>query len=97
MAFTEENLREQVATLEQLREELGRAQEQEKALRKQLGLPEEGPLKVEKEQLPPEVQALVAKAREEAARAGQARAAQSAPQHSGGARPGAGRRGVVRL
>ena len=52
----------------------------------------------QQEAMTPEVEALVAKAKEEAKRAGEARKAQaSLDNRPSGKAPGAGRRGVVRL
>ena len=89
MAFTEKDLQAQDAQLEALKDELSRLNQKFDAQLKSMGLTET---------MPPEVEALVAKAKEEARRAGEARKAQAAlNKPSSGKAPGAGRRGVVRL
>ena len=76
--------------------ELSRLNQKFDAQLKGMGLTEDD-LK-QQEAMTPEVEALVAKAKEEAKRAGEARKAQaSLDNRPSGKAPGAGRRGVVRL
>lgn len=96
MAFTEKDLQDQEAQLEALKDELSRLNQKFDAQLKNMGLTEDD-LK-RQEAMTPEVEALVAKAKEEARRAGEARKAQAAlNKPSSGKAPGTGRRGVVRL
>ena len=94
MAFTEQDMNKQMEEFAALKEELSRLEAQEKALRKQAGLPE----RMDMSKLSPQERKLVEEATAEAKRAGEARVAQSRPaKTSSGPLPGAGRRGVVRL
>ena len=89
MAFTEKDMQAQ-------EEQLSRLNQKFDAQLKGMGLTEDD-LK-QQEAMTPEVEALVAKAKEEAKRAGEARKAQaSLDNRPSGKAPGAGRRGVVRL
>lgn len=98
MAFTEQDMNRQIAAFAALREEFSRLEAQEKTLRRQAGLPEEGGEKTDMSRLSPEERRHVEEAMAEAKRAGEARAAQSHPARAAsGPLPGAGRRGVVRL
>ena len=98
MAFTEQDMNKQMEEFAALKEELSRLEAQEKALRKQAGLPESGGEKMDMSKLSPQERKLVEEAAAEAKRAGEARVAQSRPaKTSSGPLPGAGRRGVVRL
>lgn len=96
MDFTEQ-LHSQMEQLASLKEEFSRLEATEKALRRQVGLPEQGGETLDMDSLSPAERAHVEEAMAEAGRAGAARAAQSRPAASSGSRPGAGRRGVVRL
>ena len=96
MAFTEKDMQAQEEQLSALKDELSRLNQKFDAQLKGMGLPEDD-LK-QQEAMTPEVEALVAKAKEEAKRAGEARKAQaSLDNRPSGKAPGAGRRGVVRL
>ncbi len=98
MAFTEQDMNKQIEAFAAVKEEFSRLEAQEKVLRKQAGLPEEGGEKTDMTKLSPELRKQAEEAMAEAKRAGEARAAQSSPAKvSSGAMPGAGRRGVVRL
>ena len=98
MAYSEQDMKKQFEAFAAIKEEFSRLEAQEKALRKQAGLPEQGGEKLDMSKLPPEERKLVEQAQAEAKRAGEARAAQSRPAAaSSGSLPGAGRRGVVRL
>lgn len=98
MAYTEQDMRKQMEQFAALKEEFSRLEAQEKTLRKQAGLPEEGGEKLDMTKLSPEARKHVEEAMAEAKRAGEARAAQSRPvRTASGPLPGAGRRGVVRL
>ena len=89
MAFTEKDMQAQEEQLSTLNQKFD-------AQLKGMGLTEDD-LK-QQEEMTPEVEALVAKAKEEAKRAGEARKAQaSLDNRPSGKAPGAGRRGVVRL
>ena len=89
MAFTEKDMQAQEEQLNALNQKFD-------AQLKGMGLTEDD-LK-QQEAMTPEVEALVAKAKEEAKRAGEARKAQaSLDNRPSGKAPGAGRRGVVRL
>ena len=94
MAFTEKDMQAQEEQLNALKDELSRLNQKFDAQLK--GITEDD-LK-QQEAMTPEVEALVAKAKEEAKRAGEARKAQaSLDNRPSGKAPGAGRRGVVRL
>lgn len=96
MAFTEKDMQAQEEQLNALKDELSRLNQKFDAQLKGMGLTEDD-LK-QQEAMTPEVEALVAKAKEEAKRAGEARKAQAAlDNRPSGKAPGAGRRGVVRL
>lgn len=98
MAFTEQDMRKQMEEFAALKDEFSRLEAQEKMLRKQAGLPEEGGEKLDMAKLSPEARKHVEEAMAEARRAGEARAAQSRPvKTASGPLPGAGRRGVMRL
>ena len=98
MAYTEQDMQKQMEQFAALRDEFSRLEAQEKALRRQAGLPEEGGEKMDMAKLSPEERRHVEEAMAEAGRAGEARAAQSRPARTAsGPLPGAGRRGVVRL
>ena len=89
MAFTEKDMQAQEEQLNALKDELSRLNQKFDAQLKGMGLTEDD-LKQQ--------EALVAKAKEEAKRAGEARKAQaSLDNRPSGKAPGAGRRGVVRL
>ena len=91
MAFTEKDMQAQEEQLNALKDELSRLNQKFDAQLKGMGLKQQ-------EAMTPEVEALVAKAKEEAKRAGEARKAQaSLDNRPSGKAPGAGRRGVVRL
>ena len=95
-AFTEKDMQAQEEQLNALKDELSRLNQKFDAQLKGMGLTEDD-LK-QQEAMTPEVEALVAKAKEEAKRAGEARKAQaSLDNRPSGKAPGAGRRGVVRL
>ena len=74
MSFTEQDMKKQMEDFAALREEFSRLESQEKAMRKQLGLPEQG--KTDPASLTPELRKMVEEAEAEARRAGEARAAQ---------------------
>ena len=93
MAFTEKDMQAQEEQLNALKDELSRLNQKFDAQLKGMGLTEDD-LK-QQEAMTPEVEALVAKAKEEAKRAGEAQA--SLDNRPSGKAPGAGRRGVVRL
>ncbi len=96
MAFTEKDMQAQEEQLNALKDELSRLNQKFDAQLKGMGLTEDE-LK-QQETMTPEVEALVAKAKEEAKRAGEARKAQaSLDSRTSEKVPGAGRRGVVRL
>ena len=98
MAYTEQDMQKQMEQFAALRDEFSRLEAQEKALRRQAGLPEEGGEKMDMAKRSPEERRHVEEAMAEAGRAGEARAAQSRPARTAsGPLPGAGRRGVVRL
>ena len=88
MAFTEKDMQAQEEQLNALKDELSRLNQKFDAQLKGMGLTEDD-LK-QQEAMTPEVEALVAKAKEEAKRA-------SLDNRPSGKAPGAGRRGVVRL
>ena len=93
---TEKDMQAQEEQLNALKEELSRLDQKFDAQLKAMGLTEDD-LK-QQEPMTPEVEALVAKAKEKAKRAGEARKAQAAlDNRPSGKAPGAGRRGVVRL
>ena len=98
MAFTEQDMLKQMEAFAAIRDEFSRLESQEKALRKQAGLPEEGQEKTDMATLSPELRQMTDAAMAEARRAGEARASQA--RNTGRATasvPGAGRRNVVRL
>ena len=98
MSFTEQDMKKQMDDFAALREEFSRLESQEKAMRKQLGLPEQGQEKTDPASLAPELHKMVEEA--EARRAGDARAAQAraaARPAAAGSIPGSGRRNIVRL
>ncbi|HIU17837.1 MAG TPA: hypothetical protein IAB01_05215 [Candidatus Avidesulfovibrio excrementigallinarum] len=99
MAFTEQDMKRQMNQLAELKDEFSRLENQEKAMRKALGLSEQGGEKVDMNALSPEMRKQAEEAMAEAQRAGAARAAQSQPASgaAAGSRPGCGRRNVVRL
>ncbi|WP_300717890.1 hypothetical protein [uncultured Desulfovibrio sp.] len=100
MSFTEQDLKKQMESFAALREEFSRLESQEKAMRKQLGLPEQGQKKTDPASLTPELRKMLEEAETEARRAGEARAAQSRPaanSAAGGGILGGGRRNIVRL
>ena len=99
MAFTEQNMKQQMEELAALKEEFSRLESQEQAMRKALGLPEQNGGKVDMKALSPEMRQHVESAMAEAQRAGAARAAQSrsSSTSSSGSVPGKGRRNIVRL
>lgn len=99
MAFTQQDMERQMAEFAALQEEFSRLEAEEKAQLKALGLTEKDLGKPDLDNLPPELKKMVDEARDVARRAGEARKTQSgaAARPSSGPRPGAGRRGVVRL
>lgn len=100
MSFTEQDMKKQMDDFAALREEFSRLESQEKAMRKQLGLPEQGQEKTDPASLAPELHKMVEEAEAEARRAGDARAAQAraaARPAASGSIPGSGRRNIVRL
>ena len=96
MSFTEQDMKKQMEDFAALREEFSRLEE--KAMRKQLGLPEQE--KTDPASLTPELRKMVEEAEAEARRAGEARAAHARtaarPAAASGI-PGGGRRNIVRL
>lgn len=99
MAFTQQDMEKQMEQFAAMKEELSRLEAQEKAQLKALGLTEADLGKPDLDALPPELRKMAQEAQEAARRAGEARRAQSSTtaSTSSGPRPGAGRRGVVRL
>ena len=98
MAFTQQDMQKQFEEFAALKEEFSRLEAQEKQMRKQLDMPEQGGKELDMASLPPELRKQVEQAQAEARRAGEVRAAQSAPARAANSpMPGAGRRGVVRL
>ncbi len=98
MSSAEEKLQQQIEAFTALQEEFSRLEVQEKALRKQLNMPEQGGERTDPASLPPELRRQVEQAVAEAKRAGEARAAQSSRAGTtGGPQPGRGRRGLVRI
>lgn len=96
MTMTQKDFEAQEAQFSALKEEFSRLNQKFDAQLKDMGLTE-ADLK-EPVQTTPEVEAMIAKAKEEAKRAGEARKAQAEmDKPSAGRAPGAGRRGVVRL
>lgn len=93
MSFTEQDMKKQMEDFAALREEFSRLESQEKAMRKQLGLPEQE--KTDPASLTPELRKMVEEAEAEARRAGEARTAARPAAASG--IPGGGRRNIVRL
>ena len=94
----EDFMNKQMEAFAALKEEFSRLEALDKCLRRQAGLPEQGGEPLDMEALSPEIRRYVDQAIADAKRAGEARAAQSRPARtSSGSRPGAGRRGVVRL
>lgn len=74
--FTEENSRQQDAAFAELKAEFSRLEQQEKDLRKAVGLPEEGALQVKDADVTPEVREALEEAKARAKREGAARATQ---------------------
>ncbi len=98
MSSAQQKLEQQIEAFTALQEELFRLEVQEKALRKQLNMPEQGGEKTDPASLPPELRRQVEQAVAEAKRAGEARASQhSQAGTTSGPQPGTGRRGVVRI
>ena len=99
MSFTEQDMKKQMEEFAALREEFSRLENQEKAMRKQLGLPEQGQEKTDTASLSPELRRMLENAEAEARRAGEARAAQAraAARPAAAGIPGGGRRNIVRL
>ena len=101
--FTEQDSARQDAAFAELKEEFSRLEQQEKAMRKAAGLPEDGGAPIDEASLTPEVRQALDEAKARAKREGAARAAQyangtSAAQAAGGApKPGGRRQGVVRI
>lgn len=71
MSFTEQDMKKQMEDFTALREEFFRLESQEKAMRKQLGLPERE--KTDPSSLTPKLREMVEEAMAEARRAAQAR------------------------
>ena len=98
MAFSQQDMQKQFEEFAALKEEFSRLEAQEKQMRKQLDMPEQGGTGVDMASLPPELRKQAEQAMADAKRAGESRVAQSAPARAAsGPMPGAGRRGVVRL
>ena len=97
MSFTEQDMKKQMDDFAALREEFSRLESQEKAMRKQLGLPEQGQEKTDPASLAPELRKMVEEAEAEARRAGDAQARAAARPAAAGSIPGSGRRNIVRL
>ncbi|MBQ9536459.1 MAG: hypothetical protein IJU79_01565 [Desulfovibrionaceae bacterium] len=101
--FSEADSKRQDAAFEQLKEEFSRLEQQEKALRKALGQPEEGTLDFDPNDVPAEVKKMCEEAQARAKREGAARAAQfesefqTAATPTGAARPGGRRQGIMRI
>lgn len=96
MTMTQKDVEAQEAQFAALKEEFSRLNQKFDAQLKDMGLTE-ADLK-EPSPATPEVEAMIAQAKEEAKRAGEARKAQAGmDKPSAGRAPGAGRRGVVRL
>lgn len=95
MSFTKENMQKQKQEYLALKDELSRLEAQEKAMRKQIGLSESGGEKFDLSKLSPQEREFAEEAMACAKRAGEARAAQT--NVSAGPKPGAGRRGALRV
>lgn len=101
--FTEEDSKRQDAEFEALKDEFARLEQQEKALRKAAGLPEEGNVKLNDADMTPEVRQALEEAKARARREGAARATQyrngtsSSGSAEGTPAPGGRRQGVVRV
>lgn len=96
MTMTQKDFEAQEAQFTALKEEFSRLNQKFDAQLKDMGL-SEADLK-EPTPVTPEVEALIAKAKEDAKRAGEARKTHAQMDKvSSGRTPGAGRRGVVRL
>jgi hypothetical protein len=98
--FTEEDSKRQDAEFEALKNEFVRLEQQEKALRKAAGLPENGEVKVNDADITPEVRQALEEAKASARREGEARATQyrngTASGAAGKPAAGRGRQGVIR-
>ena len=97
MAFTQQDMDKQWAEIAALTEEFSRLEAQEEAQLKALGLTGADLGEPDLHALPPDLQKMAREAQVAAQRAGEARKTQTAARASSGPRPGAGRRGVVRL
>ncbi len=99
MAFIQQDMQKRIEAFTALKEAFSRLEAQEKAMRKQLDLPGQGGKKTDLASLSPELRRQVEQAVAVAKRAGEARAAQNTTAEAAvsASRPGAGRRGVVRL
>ncbi|NLY41892.1 MAG: hypothetical protein GX055_09770 [Desulfovibrionales bacterium] len=99
MAFTEKDFQAQQEQLRSLSDELSRLDAAFDDQLKATGLTKDDMEALLKEDIPAEVQELMAQAQDKAKREGAARAAQSTPAPgSGGLKaPGAGRKGAIRL
>ncbi len=99
MSFTEQDMKQQMEEFAALREEFSRLENQEKVMRKQLGLPEQGQERTDAASLSPELRRMLENTEAEARRAGEARAAQAraAVRPAAAGIPGGGRRNIVRL
>lgn len=97
MAFTEKDQAEQQKAFEEIKDEFSRLTAQFDAMLKEGGLRSEDLQQALGEKHTPEAEAFLAKAKDDAARAGQARAAQAAPAAGRAPVAGRGRPGVVRL
>ena len=97
MAFTEKDFAEQQQAIAELSEEFSRLNSMHEAMLKEAGLSADDLKKALDEKLPPEVQAALDAAKEEAARAGAARAAQPSGASKTASTAGRGRPGVIRL
>ena len=100
--FTEQDSARQDAAFAELKEEFSRLEQQEKAMRKAAGLPEEGQVPPDEADMTPEVRQELEEAKAKAKREGAARAAQfqngtTANATDGATRPGGRRQGVVRI
>ena len=99
MAYTMKDMQRQFEALAALKEEFSRLEALENSLRRQVSS-FTGGAKTDMAALSPELKKLMTQAQEDASRAGEARRAQAHVAMggtAGGHRPGAGRRGVVRL
>ena len=99
--FTEQDSARQDAAFAELKDEFSRLEQQEKAMRKAAGLPEDGEVKVNDADVTPEVRQALEEAKARAKREGEARAAQykngTSAAGSGASVPGGRRQGVVRV